>query len=75
MAWCETLLLYPANLLYRPTESAGNKLITKIKRKNRNYIIANNNRNANTVFKISLKLYLYPQGQPPPPNEKFRLPA
>lgn len=59
MACCETLLLYPANLLYRPTEFAGNKLITKIKRKNKNYIIPNNNRNANTVFKISRKLYIY----------------
>jgi hypothetical protein len=59
MAWCEILMLYPANLMYRPTESAGKKFITKIKRKNKNNIIADKNSNANTVFKISRKLYIY----------------
>jgi hypothetical protein len=59
-------MLYPASLMHRPTESAGNKFITKIKRKNKNNIITNNNRNANTVFKINRKLYIHTRSAPPP---------
>jgi hypothetical protein len=70
MAWCETLVLYPAILMYRPTESADNKLFTKIKRKNKNNIIDNNNSNANTVLKISGKLYVPTSSDPPPPLMK-----
>jgi hypothetical protein len=75
MAWCETLVLYPAILMYRPTESAGKKFFTKIKRKNKNNIIDNNNSNANTVLKISRKLYIPTSSDPPPLNKKFRVPA
>ena len=49
--------------MYRPTESSSNKFITKM-RKNKNNIVANNNRNANTVFKISRKLYIPTRSAP-----------
>jgi hypothetical protein len=68
-------MLYLANLMYRPTESAGNKFITKIKRKNKNNILANNNRNSNKIFKISSKLYIPTRSALLPPNEKFSVPA